>query len=429
MAMMKQWYIQIDDECQGPHELTEVRQLIDAHRIGADAWFGCDDVWIDFDSFRKSWSDEKPDSEDRTVFSFPASAARALAKHASGETAAPQPPSDGAPRELPVTTDSAKETPVRSVVGQAADGDSPPRINRDVILLLGRRRAGKTVYLATLYSMLWRAVRGVTLRALSGQTHKMLMSVAGELKDGKWPEATLGSQEMSFELDDKGRKVLLIAIDYSGEDFTRAFVDEETDSPEVKRLLGYVDKAACVILLIDPAVALSGRTDEVVDDDFGMVQAVRRIRDRHGGEEVPVVLAFTKIDRNDKLRRRGSSAKKFVLQHYPALARTLGRIPIFRISAVQEVLDGDGSVKPSPNSTPVDVASPLLYCLNVLQDQEKVKDRETAERAAQEAHRAQRQLEEENIIRAKRRVRIRLGCFLAICTLGVVAWTVYLLYF
>src|SRR5262245_30988001 len=149
--------------------------------------------------------------------------------------------------------------------------------------------------------MLWKEVRGLTMKSLSGQAHMMLTKVAAQLKDGTWPPATSGTQQLVFELDGKGKEGLLVAYDYSGEDFPKAFVGDEADSPEVKTLLKYVDRAAAVILLIDPAVVASSDVEGAAEDDFGMVQAVQRIRNWHGGEDVPVVLALTKADRNAEL--------------------------------------------------------------------------------------------------------------------------------
>ncbi|MFQ5502431.1 MAG: hypothetical protein ACE5EQ_09045 [Phycisphaerae bacterium] len=315
MASEQQWYIQQGAEHLGPYDLTQVYDLISSSQISDKAWFGHEGLWIDLDMLHEDWPDPRnvnpsqPDS--------------------STSTDIPPPPPMAEPVISPPLPDSAEVNP------DLMD-DELPIIDRDSILILGRRRAGKTIYLATLYSMLWKSLDGITMKAMSGGVHKMLTSIANQLTRQEWPEATLGTRQLEFELNDHGRKRLLVAFDYSGEDFKRAFVDEDTESPEVKKLLNYVDRAAAVILLIDPAVAVSGKHDEVVDDDFGMVQAVQRIRDWQGGEDVPVVLVLTKGDRNTKLIRSHGSAKEFVLRHYPALARTLKRIAIYPISAVQE---------------------------------------------------------------------------------------------
>ena len=257
-------------------------------------------------------------------------------------------------------------------------------VERDAILILGRRRAGKTVYLATLYDALWKSLGGLTMKALAGPTHKLLTGVADRLQHGHWPEATLGTRQLEFELDDHGEKRVVVAFDYSGEDFRRAFVDEETESSEVQKLLGYLHRAAAVILLIDPAVAAGGKHDEIVDDDFGMVQAVEKIREIRGGQDVPVVLALTKADRNREVIQSAGTKSEFILRHYPALVRTLGKLTVFTISAVQEMKGSDGSTCPSPDSVPINIDKPLLRCLEKMQRHDEHKRQQTARAAAEQ---------------------------------------------
>ncbi len=274
-----------------------------------------------------------------------------------------------------------------------------PLLERDCILMLGRRRAGKTIYLATLYDALWKSSGEVSMKALSGTAHKTLMGIMDQLKQGHWPEATLGSRQLEFELNDKGTNRLLVALDYSGEDFRRAFVDEDHSSPEVKALLQYVDRAMAVILLVDASVAVKGSHDEFIDDDFGMVQAIERLHNWPGGSKVPVVLAMTKADRNRDLLLQAGSMRDFVQRHYPALLRTHEALSIFAVSAVQERAGEDGSRRPSPDSTPVNVVKPLKHCLKQIRRRESEKRKEERRRAAEEAE-YQRFEEEDRLVRA-----------------------------
>jgi hypothetical protein len=279
-----------------------------------------------------------------------------------------------APVPVPVATPAPREPQLPRIA-----------VERDSILILGRRRAGKTVYLATLYAMHWKTIGGLTMKALAGPAHKMLMGIMEQLQQGAWPEATLGTRQLEFELDDDGRRCLLVAFDYSGEDFSRAFVDEDQDSPNVRKLLNYLDRAAAVILLIDPAVAVHGASRHVADDDFGMVQAVERIRNWPGGDQVPVVLALTKADRSRKLIQETGTLRDFVVRHYPALVRTLGRITIFAVSAVQQKRNESGKAIPAPDSVPINVDKPLRYCLDKIREQESLKEEEARQRAGAEA--------------------------------------------
>jgi hypothetical protein len=338
--MMGKWYIEQGAESLGPFPLAEVYNLIDRGDVDEHAWFNLDGVRVDLTTLREHWPDPRP---------------------------------------------QGREPQGVALLEELTEVQPPRRVERDTILILGRRRAGKTVYLATLYNALWKSLGGLTMKALAGPTHKMLTGVADQLQRGHWPEATLGTRQLEFELDDHGHKRVVVAFDYSGEDFRRAFVDEQTESPEVKKLLSYLHRAAAVILLIDPAVAAGGKHDEVVDDDFGMVQAVHRIRAIHGGDDVPVVLALTKADRNRAIVQSAGTKREFILRHYPALVRTLGKLKVFTISAVQEVRGPDGSTSPSPDSVPISIEKPLLRCLERMRQRDEHKRKRAARKAAQQA--------------------------------------------
>lgn len=337
--MSDEWYIEEGAESRGPFPLAEVFALIERKEVGEDAWFNRDGLRIDLPTLKQHWPDPRIRLDEPWADVLPANPAVA----------------------------------------------EPPPVERDSILILGRRRAGKTVYLATLYNTLWKSIGGLTMKALAGPTHKMLTGITEQLRRGRWPEATLGTRQLEFELDDHGHKRLVVAYDYSGENFRRAFVDEDTESSEVKKLLNYLDRAAAVILLIDPAVAVEGEHDEVVDDDFGMVQAVERIRNWHGGHTVPVVLALTKGDRNREIIQSAGTKREFILRHYPALVRTLGKLTVFTISAVQEQSGPDGAVHPSPDSVPINIDKPLVHCLEQIRRREQLKRKKEARHAAHQA--------------------------------------------
>ncbi len=301
-------------------------------------------------------------------------------------------------------------------------------VERDAIVILGRRRAGKTVYLATLYSMLWQSLGKLRMKALSGSVHSMLTSIADELGCGRWPEATLSTQMLAFDLHYEGKKRLLVACDYAGEDFRRAFIEDQHDPSEVNRLLRYVDRAAAVMLLIDPAVAVEGKHEERVDDDFGMVQAVERIRNWQGGRHVPIVLLLTKSDRNAAILRSYGSAKKFVLKHYPALARTIGRLAIFPVAAVREG-PGEGGAIPATRTRPMNITHPVIHCLKEIEKREEAE----AKQEADEAQRAEwgRMLEYEERLRRRRRRRdVLLIALIILAALGLTAlWYIYVYYY
>lgn len=392
--MHSQWYITEDDKRLGPMPLEAVHDLLADGKLGPNAWFSSDEIiWSDNEEFRRKWPDPRPG-------------------------AAPLP-------VMPLEDESAGQTATATLLDDSAEApaadETRPVIERDAILILGRRRAGKTIYLATLYNTLWKAVRGLTMKALSGPAHELLMSIVDQLKRGEWPEATLGTRQLEFLLDDGASKRLLVAFDYSGEDFRRAFVEEDTKPPQVKKLLNYVDRAAAVILLLDPAVAVGGKHSEVVDDDFGMVQAVERIRNWQGGHRVPVAIALTKADRNKNLIQSHGTAPEFVLRHYPALARTLQRVAVFPVSAVQEIPDGNGSTLPNRDSVPINIDLPLVNCLESLRQTERRDQRRAARRSAEAARQESYRREHEAFIRGNRRLAVIMACVLvlSLCAMAV----------
>jgi len=353
------WYVEVNGTRHGPYQLAELFRLADQGRLADDTLFVHGDTRVNLETLRQRWTVVEPGDGDDPVF------AAVLDE------------------ELPPMAEAAAATTAGAVARMP--------VERDAIVILGRRRAGKTVYLATLYAKHWKASDGLTMKALAGPTHKMLMDIVDRLKHGQWPDSTLGTRQLEFELDDHGRKQLLIAFDYAGENFSKAFVEEDQSSPDVVKLLGYLKRAAAVILLIDPLVAVKGRNDEVMDDDYGMVQAVERIRNWPGGDQVPIVLVLTKWDLTRKLIHESGSPGQFVQRHYPALLRTLGRVKVYEVSAVQQKPDADGKPAPTPDSLPLNIEKPLRFCLDQLRAQEQAREQARRE---QERAQAARQYEQ-----------------------------------
>ena len=300
-----------------------------------------------------------------------------------------------------------------------AEGDTPPiqgfsaaagpTGRRDRIVILGRRRAGKTIYISTLYARLWKSLDGLTMSSLSGVAHRDAMRAVALLEKGAWPEATDANSEMAYELNYRGQKRLMVTLEYSGEVFRRAFVEDDHEDAQVKQLLNHLDNAAGVLLLIDPSVVYEGHRnsdtpklepdssggvivdgrylaiDAAVDDDYGMVQAVKRVRNWPDGKNVPVAIVLTKMDQNHDLVKKEGGGVSFVKNHWPALARTLKRVPIFTVSAVQTEKNSDGKLAPSPSSEPIHLEKPLKFCLKVmdkLDDLHKVKEMQEAKESS-----------------------------------------------
>jgi hypothetical protein len=315
------------------------------------------------------------------------------------------------------TTDAGAAVPARE------QDTGPPERNR--IVIIGRRRSGKTIYLASVYAKLWRSLNGLTAKALSGDVHKQLMTAYYTLRQGEWPAATLGTSRMEMEIEHGGRKHLMVTLDFAGELFRKAFLEEQSDWPGVKELVDHIDHAAAVILLVDPSVVAGSDQEAAMDDDFGIVQAVQRIRDWPGGDAVPVVLVLTKMDQYQGLLDQAGSAKEFVKQHFPALVRLLKQIPIFQVSAVQVAQGRDGQLRPRADSHSVNVDAPLRFCLRAIEEDER---RLEADRHDEQRRMLEMRLEREERDKDHRATRLAVMLVTTILLLGVIGIALILWY-
>lgn len=251
---------------------------------------------------------------------------------------------------------------------------------RDRIVVLGRRRAGKTIFLARLYETLWQGcvlVDGclpardekragvrtqMSCRATSGASHTQFMRIADELRAGRWPAATIGNSYAELRVDYGGREYLLTALDYPGEVFRKAFMGDSTD-PDALELIDAIDRAAAAILLIDPSVVAAGG-EESHEDTFGLTQAAVRIRSGAGGSEVPIAIVFTKCDMNRAFLREAGGVREFAVKHFGQLFRSVESTSVFACAAVRSTQNSLGKPVPRVDRVPDNVVEPLRYCFD-----------------------------------------------------------------
>lgn len=251
-------------------------------------------------------------------------------------------------------------------------------------MVLGRRGAGKTIFLARLYEALWDGctlvdgrmslngqapaggkVSRLSCRALTGAADSAFMRTVSELRAGRWPAATVGSTYAELEVTHNGRTHVVTTLDYPGEVFRKAFVLDSLD-PDADELREGLDRAAAAILLIDPSAA-SGGVEESREDSFGMTQAVRRIRDSPGGAEVPVAIVFTKCDLNDHFLREAGGPADFAKARFKQLFKGVQRTRVFPSAAVRIRPTSQGKSLPIAKSSPINVVEPLLYCIEQIE--------------------------------------------------------------
>jgi len=293
--------------------------------------------------------------------------------------------------------------------------DSGSEILRDRIVILGRQGAGKTVYLSLLYDLLWKSKGDVTMKALYGEHHREFMKTVVELRRGKWPVPTASTRSTPIEVSYQGENRLMVAMDYSGELINKAFVSEK-GSDEVQELLDHLDRAAGVMLLIDPGDVVGPKADinSTVENDFGIVQAMTRLRKWAGGANVPIVLVLTKVDETGVLLKEHGGTEAFCRKFFPKLISTATNLKVCKISAVQTV-NKKGEI--NPGFVPKNLETPLRYCLDNISANEK--NAETVKR--------RQEYVQANIKRIKREIirdKIIRWCIIAVIAtaLGILAY-------
>lgn len=233
---------------------------------------------------------------------------------------------------------------------------------RDRIVVLGRRKAGKTIFLARLYEQLWRSTDAIHMRAIDGNDHLFFMETIRVLSERVWPPATGSSTRIPLEVTLDGRSRTLVSLDYSGEVFKRAFLEQVSD-PDTDELLDHLDRAAAVILLVDPGLVLHGTPEQIAEDEFGMTAAVRRIRKGPGGSHIPIALVLTKLDAHGRVVRECGGLVGFVKTHLFPLLRALHRVRVFGCVAVRTRPDAMGQPRPDPSTPALGLLEPLDHCL------------------------------------------------------------------
>ena len=319
-------------------------------------------------------------------------------------------------------TGEGPHAPITSfAVGMPA---GPP--TRDRIVVLGRRRAGKTIYLSRLYESAWNGrFQGLHMRAIPGpgNGHERFMETIAQLREGSWPESTMGSTTTPIDVEFGGETHLLIALDYPGEVFRRAFVQGSEEDAAIE-LRDHVDRAAGVILLLDPDVAVTGRIEETVDDDYGMSEAIRRIRTQPNGENVPIALVLTKCDIHEGLVKEEGGLRAFFHKHYHNILRVSKKPSrMFAAAAVRVRRDARGTFLPTLKHDAINILEPMVYCIKQIQGSRRI-EMQTESMATQRRFRAERQSIE--IAEAKRRsFRWALGGVLGILGFGLLVFANY----
>jgi len=283
-------------------------------------------------------------------------------------------------------------------------------VERNRIVILGRRQAGKTVYLSVLYHTLWKRGGLLSVVALDGGTHTACMGTISTLLGGEWPASTVGTNYLNLEVRWRGETWPMVSLDYPGEVFRKAFVDN-TQTEDVSELLEHVDRASAVIALVDPGVVAGESLDEATEDDFGMLKAIERIRNSPAGGDVPIAFVLTKYDARRSLIRENGGTARFVKTRYRHILQSAGRLDVFVVAAVPEPSHG-GGLRFDPNAMPKGVVKPLQFVVEKMYKSRNL-------RRSEAENRERRQSMERAVLSAERE-RLRSIKFWTVFWLGFV---------
>lgn len=161
-------------------------------------------------------------------------------------------------------------------------------------------------------------------------------------------------------------------------------------------MLDQLDHAAGVMLLVDPAHVTGSKADidSTVESDFGILQAVTRLRMWAGGADVPVVLVLTKVDETRKLLEDHGGTEAFCRKFFPKLIATVRNLKVCKISAVQTTNERKSEIK--PDFVPRNLEIPLRYCLDKISEVEE--NAEVAKRREENIRKIKREIKRDKII-------------------------------
>lgn len=232
------------------------------------------------------------------------------------------------------------------------------------IVVLGGPAAGKTVFLASLYSHLWQGLDELTMRAATGTMHSDLLAMGQEIQAGKMPPATQALRHLEFELRHFEQLYSLRFLDYPGELFRKVFYDTTVDSEEARQLYDVSTTADGIIALVDPISVVDGSWDI----DYALSNLMRFYKS-NGRKQPKFVVAFTKRDKTDYLFAK--KIKHFVRQHLPHLSSELGNG--MRLQHFSSIINRDGKVT---FASPVTVTAPLRCVIDALEAETSLRNRE-----------------------------------------------------
>lgn len=214
----------------------------------------------------------------------------------------------------------------------------------------------------------------------------------------------------------------MVSLDYPGEVFHRAFVEQIEDA-NTSELIDHVQRAAGIVLLIDPKVLASGKIGDAADDDFGMVQALRFIQGLPGGNDVPICMLLTKIDINAELIRHHGGLRGFATKYCNNLLRIVPTLTLFGTCAVRSRRDAMGKEIPDLSKPARGLENPIIFCLrNIVVNRTKARA-QISKRVQQEF--IQREIKQDEVSQTKDTrfwLWANMVLFAGLAAVGVLTW-------
>jgi GTPase SAR1 family protein len=245
---------------------------------------------------------------------------------------------------------------------------------RDRIVVLGRPQAGKTVYLSLLYEHAWNSCCSFKMKALKGVHHESLIKSARKIKkkinseEEQFLPRTIEVVKPYLEIQYDGKSRTMVSLDYSGEVFQQAFIKDNHEKEEVKELLEHIDRAQSIILLVDPSHLVEDEGSGEIDNTYGMLKAIERVKNWPNGNEVPIVLVVTKTDKNQELLTKNGGTVNFIKKNFRNLIETTKNLKLCKISALYP----DGTDNNHQKHACAKLEAPLTYCLDIINENEKL---------------------------------------------------------
>lgn len=174
------------------------------------------------------------------------------------------------------------------------------------IAMIGFSRSGKTSYMASMYDWFFKnSVEGFSIVAESSSASDALLSIAADIRNGKYPPGTAIQDQYDFTLKYDGDELTSFKwIDYRGgllDSIANGTDQDFLELNEYSELVKFVSESSALIVFLDSTSFLGpagGAIEEQLRVVNALIQQVSASRD--GDTMLPVSFVLTKLDKSLK---------------------------------------------------------------------------------------------------------------------------------